>query len=449
MYRTLTGLNFCVNTYRNCSYKVRPLSAALPKIGSKRHEWTKEEDKRLLELIAEKGRAWTEIAAELGIQGSPLKARRRWEVLQPKEGASWNKSEDKDLEQAVKDYTAKGKRLGGRGSWVTIASMLKTNRSPRQCSVRWKNTLLPRQGVALKFTRFQNIRAWGWTDGEISRLCTAIASITNVQDSDESMVKAEEKEPWLLPVSDSELRRCPGYWSYIASKVGTRTPDQCTIKWRILNNPRKHVDMSIDEIKNLVKLVKEHGNRWGFLAKKFFPNQQPVDLQYVYVRWKIIEKQYNIDDMLAIDPFSRLQDYNGETAMRPTDKYGRYDPNGKLIKVKVRSIASVFTPYHLAYINAPRSSGNNDKSSFDAWEVSENRFPKSLPPHIMDKLVAAILSHRNDWIAISREVGIPMHKCYRYAKVLGSSIMSIQSVLDNPELEELASRSKVFEPSDD
>ncbi|KAI8319516.1 hypothetical protein GQ54DRAFT_265154, partial [Martensiomyces pterosporus] len=158
-----------------------PLQDAVYK---KRHMWTTDQDDRLRELVASKGNAWTEIAAELGIEGSPMKARRRWEVLQPQKADVWTRSEDTKLARAISDCTQHGHIPGERGWWVAVSQKMSTGRSPRQCYTRWVRTLLPMQG----------------------------------------------SEPWLVIPKNPARNVNSQYWVYVAGQVGTRTPAQCVEK---------------------------------------------------------------------------------------------------------------------------------------------------------------------------------------------------------------------------
>ncbi|PIA18214.1 hypothetical protein COEREDRAFT_39471, partial [Coemansia reversa NRRL 1564] len=156
--------------------------------GEKRHSWTDEEDRLLKEYVAKNGTSWTKLAAALGMKGSPMKLRSRWRLLQTVKEKSWSNDEDADLIKAIHEYMQDGHVLGDNGSWVAVADKLQTGRTPSQCYKRWTDALLPRQGRA----------------------------------------------PWLLIDSGLSGYRLRNFWVYVASRVGTRTPAQCSRKWNSL-----------------------------------------------------------------------------------------------------------------------------------------------------------------------------------------------------------------------
>ncbi|KAJ2000808.1 hypothetical protein H4R26_004444, partial [Coemansia thaxteri] len=314
---------------------IRRTSSALARPESPqggRHKWTPEQDARLKDLVAARGNAWKSIAGELEIQGSPSKVRRRWETLQPSNANMWTKAEDTDLARAIQEYTAEGHALGDYGSWVAVSGKLKTRRTPRQCFSRWTLTLMPRQGKALPFTRFESISAWRWSEDERRKLKAAVAGIELAQEDPAAFNMTQKLEPWLLIEYDPNGQLLPHYWSFIASRVGTRTAAQCKAKWQLLSGPAKQAPMCLDETKRLVSLVKTYGSSWEMLVARFFPTRTPRDIQYTYALWTRTEKKFGVD-LLTIDPFSMIQDYDGMTALRPTGSNGEYSADGPLVRI--------------------------------------------------------------------------------------------------------------------
>ncbi|KAJ1892563.1 hypothetical protein LPJ66_006272 [Kickxella alabastrina] len=407
-------------------------------VHKKRHRWTAEQDARLVQMVDEKGPAWSAIAGELGIQGSALKVRRRWEVLQPKHGSAWSKAEDTDLANIIGQHTELGYALGDMGLWVKVSQQLKTNRSPRQSHARWTKTLLPRQGKALPFTRFERIRGWVWSDEEVGRLRAAVAVVSESSDSQNAIDCAQEFEPWLLIGINTAETLKPQYWTSIASQVGTRTAAQCVSKWNNLLGQLKGTSITTDQAKRLAALVKTHGRKWGFLAHNYFPDQSPVDLCYAYSLWRRVEKKYGVD-LLNIDPFSMIRDFDGRSAMRPTGADGNYDPNGSVVRVFKSGSSSFMTPYTLALANT--SFRKRKSGMLRVIGLVHNPHGGLLPVKAIDKLVAALSRHSNDWVSISREVGLPITVCRRYAEGLASSLNSVKDIISNLELDDLASKS--------
>ncbi|KAJ2889628.1 hypothetical protein GGI21_006493, partial [Coemansia aciculifera] len=233
-----------------------PISPPPPDLASGRHKWTKAQDDQLRILVDEMGHSWKAIASKLSIQGSPSKVRRRWEEIQPKLLGKWTKSEDSDLAQAIQKYTESGRKMGEHGSWVAVARMLQTNRSPRQCFTRWTQALLPHQGKALPFTRLTSIRGWRWSESEVALLNAAMAAIEQVPDPPDTVRRAQTHEPWLLVARDPEGQFLPHYWTFIASCVGTRTAAQCKAKWMTICKQAQPAAMSTEEARRLAQLVK-------------------------------------------------------------------------------------------------------------------------------------------------------------------------------------------------
>ncbi|KAJ2850110.1 hypothetical protein IWW36_002165 [Coemansia brasiliensis] len=412
-------------------------TASLASLPNDRYQWTKERDKLLVELVTNKGDAtWADIAKQLGIKGDPGKARSRWKVLQPKEHTTWTGIEDRELHQAIKDYMRAGNAFGQRGMWVYVAKQLTTNRSPQQCHSRWTNALLPRQGKVIEYTRFERIRGWLWHTEELVRLEKAIRQIKNVQDSASETILVTQKEPWLLPDDVTQGNRMRQYWMYVASRVRTRTPMQCRRKWVSYLQNSSSASISIEEVKRLAELVKSCGSKWKFLAFNYFPGKEPKELCSAYRSWQRIERIYKVD-LLQIDPFARLQGYNGRSAWRPTGKDGFYDPNGQLVRVSLRGKMSILAPYVLACMHVihpkrrPRSVGLSLWSAFGGKKAS---------PEVIDQLVAALVTYGNDWISISRSLNMPMLACRRLAENLSTKLPLVRRRIRSAELDSLISK---------
>ncbi|KAJ1997149.1 hypothetical protein H4R26_005938, partial [Coemansia thaxteri] len=63
---------------------------------------------------------------------------------------------------------------------------------------------------------------------------------------------------------------------------------------------------------------------------------------------------------------------------------------------------------------------------------------RMLSNELIDKVVAAISLHKNDWVSISRDVGLPIHTCRKYAEGLADKLVSIQHAISDQDLDRLA-----------
>ncbi|KAJ2159769.1 hypothetical protein GGF46_002764 [Coemansia sp. RSA 552] len=400
--------------------------------------WTEEQNERLLRLVSNKtGISWKAVAAELGVEGNPAKVRSHWAALKSKRGGSWTKKEDSILAQAIQEHVGSGHAVGEWGTWVFAAEKLGFSRTPMECQTRWRNPLLPRQGKATAVTRFENIRGWRWHEDELSRLHNTIEWITQVRDSNRELDCVAQTEPWLVVNQASPKKQMGQFWVFVASQVGTRTSHQCHRKWDALSWGEKLGRMANVDAKRLAELVEKHGPRWNFLSQAYFPDQHPPHLQSLYRRWKAMGKKHNID-MLKFDPFARLQSFDGNTALRPTGKDGRYDPAGPLVRVYKSGPTSSLTPYVLALVNARfrfKSPGQ-----LKAIKMPGTAKRLHIPPEILDTLLAAITHHKNDWISISRSTGLPISQCREYAEVLAKSLPQIKQMIHDADIEQLANR---------
>ncbi|KAJ2408568.1 hypothetical protein J3F80_001997 [Coemansia sp. RSA 2526] len=409
-----------------------------PKVATQRYRWTKERDEQLKHLIANRnGRTLSDIAKELGITGDPVKVQSRLKVLQAKEHGMWTKREDTDLTAAIQRCTQAGHTLGDHASWVFVARRLKTNRTPSQCQSRWVRTLFPKQGMRVEHSRFSNIRAWAWQPDETDRLRRVLDQITRVRDPDTEVQRAAETEPWLLVNQLNQGNRVTQFWKYIASCVGTRTPMQCRRKWEDIAFKNKSTEMTTQDAVRLAQLVKTRGTKWQLLVKEEFPDKTAQSLWYTHTRWKSMEKKYGVD-FLQIDPKVRLRNYDGRTALRPTGADGFYDPNGPLARVYTPSKTSALTPYVLSCINSRFQF--RDQTGLQIVRLPGSSAQTRISPATVDKLMAAISSHKDDWISISRAMKLPPSKCRKYAEALATKIPLIKRLLHNAEIAELGTK---------
>ncbi|KAJ1956775.1 Myblike DNAbinding domain-containing protein [Linderina pennispora] len=409
-----------------------------------RIKWTEDMDETLQQLVAEHGHAWTRIATALNLKGKAMHVRRRWESLQPMTRSMWTKAEDAKLARAITNLMARDISPQEHGWWVMVAEEVGTGRTPRQCQARWAKTLIPRQGRVPSAVRFDGIALWHWTPDEEQRLRQTIKCIETVADQPDVVEQCEKDEPWLLFSRNTPPRY---FWNFVSSQVGPRTPAQCISKWFALNKSAKSQvtsAMTCEDIVRLVKFVRtQDTKRWIEWTKKF-PGYTWKQLYSAYRNWCTLEQRYKTD-LLSIDPLSMIQDFDGRSAMRPTDSNGYYDKDGELVKVTFPGKAGPLGPYILALMKyyPPGSRRAGYVQSFARLgNASGLGAGGRMSSETMDKLVSAITRYRNDWVGISREMGLPIRQCRRHADALAKRLGSVQRLITDPELEELEKHTK-------
>ncbi|KAJ2841800.1 hypothetical protein J3B02_005775 [Coemansia erecta] len=204
----------------------------------------------------------------------------------------------------------------------------------------------------------------------------------------------------------------------------------------ILVSRKTQQPVTIEEAQRLARLVRKYGRRWSYIHRTHFPDRNPDELTYMFKQWERLGKRYNVD-LLDVDPFSMISDFDGERAMRPTGPDGNYHPNGPLSQVFKSGHASFLTPYTLALSNIYMRKGSvKIIRALSLAGDSDSMSP--LPAKSIDKLIAAIGRHQNDWISISKEVGTSIKQCRQYALILASSITSIRNIISDPDMDSLA-----------
>ena len=117
------------------SPKATKITANGTKKAINRGRWTKEEDKKLKQLIETQGERWEFIATKYPDR-TDVQCQQRWsKVINPdiKKG-TWSKEEDEQLLDLVKKY--------GPKRWTLIAKHVK-GRIGKQCRERWHDHLKP------------------------------------------------------------------------------------------------------------------------------------------------------------------------------------------------------------------------------------------------------------------------------------------------------------------
>ncbi|KAI8319818.1 hypothetical protein GQ54DRAFT_278852, partial [Martensiomyces pterosporus] len=151
----------------------------------RRHHWTKDEDKTLLDLVDKHGTKWSLVRDQMNLDINRMGYRRRWEVLQSTNRGKWTLAEDLQMRQVVRTLRAESQKMGEHGWWVSVADALGTGRSPRDCHLRWHNALKSVGGA----------------------------------------------EPWLVLSARSSSNLPRGFWKQVAELVGARTAQQCRTEW--------------------------------------------------------------------------------------------------------------------------------------------------------------------------------------------------------------------------
>ncbi|KAG0235751.1 Myblike DNAbinding domain-containing protein [Actinomortierella wolfii] len=205
-------------------------------------DWSKDETKRLLELVEElQGRDWNEIARRLGTKRTAAQCFRYYHI---KGGAKavprpWTEEEDMILTEAVNTF--------GENSWNQVSEYL-DGRSAPQCLQRWVKGVNP------------VIRRGRWTSDEDAALKKAVELIevdgkikwTKVQDFVLGRTDVQCRERYMNVLApnisygfwdEDETNKLlklvekhgTSKWALIASEMGGRTDNQCWRRWKVVN----------------------------------------------------------------------------------------------------------------------------------------------------------------------------------------------------------------------
>jgi myb proto-oncogene protein len=189
----------------------------------------------------------------------------------------WTPKEDATLTNAVKKHG---------NNWSRVATMV-PSRSNKQCSLRWKVLLDPRNGTTTRKLPAK------WTPKEDAKLADAVKELgdnnwldiatlipgrTNLQcrrrwvcfvdpDLNESVWKA--KEDGKLTAAVTKLGK---NWVRVAELVPGRTRIQCAERWRVHMDPNiglnKTGKWTVKEDTRLTEAVAEHGdNNWAVVGE--------------------------------------------------------------------------------------------------------------------------------------------------------------------------------------
>ncbi|KAK8933336.1 hypothetical protein KSP39_PZI015971 [Platanthera zijinensis] len=202
------------------------------------NSWTLLEDKKLLFTVQERGLYnWIDIAVTLGTDRTPFQCLVRYQrSLNPHIlNREWTSDEDAKLHDAVETF--------GDNNWQIVASHL-DGRTSNQCSVRWRNTLLP-----------ERKRVGRWSVEEDKRLKVSVT---------------------LFGAKD---------WKKIAHFVPGRTQSQCRERWLNCLDPSLNLERWTDvEDSKLLAAIAEHGHSWSKVAASI-PGRTD---NHCRRRWKVL-----------------------------------------------------------------------------------------------------------------------------------------------------------------
>ncbi|KAM7449052.1 Myblike DNAbinding domain-containing protein [Porites harrisoni] len=200
-----------------------------------RTPWTKDEDKKLLQLAKDPNMTWVDIAQTLQTKRTPIHCYERYQRSLNKNllKSKWTPEDDKLLLDVV--------RVVGVGNWARVASFLE-GRQGDQCMHRYTQTL-------------QMVRKGKWTEEEDELLRKAIEKYGTSWNKLSEMVPGRSgpqcRERWVnaldpkidkgawTKIQDQKLlenveKFGQGNWSKIARAIGNRTDNQCWRRWIVL-----------------------------------------------------------------------------------------------------------------------------------------------------------------------------------------------------------------------
>jgi hypothetical protein len=279
-----------VKTRTGDECRIRWFSHDDPRI-NKSDEWPTEETKKLLELsIKYQGRNWVAIARELGTNRTPMQCFQRYQRSHNPSiiKQEFTKEEDKKLLELVQQHGF---------NWEVIALSMH-GRTASQCNHRYNNTAIqtiksgrwtPREDVQLILAK-KAFEKWtqiaDYVPGRTGMKCRE--RFSNVLDPDCSVSKNRH---WTPEEDDKlfELVRIhgAGNWAKISEAIGDRTDNQCYRRWR--NCAEKRSPEEYAEYKKRLSLKRKHvlGN---FVGRK--KNRPKVELDAL----DIPEGDQNSDD---------------------------------------------------------------------------------------------------------------------------------------------------------
>ncbi|XP_020593302.1 myb-like protein L, partial [Phalaenopsis equestris] len=200
--------------------------------------WTSMEDKKLLFIVQDRGLYdWIGIALTLGTNRTPFQCLARYQrSLNPHIlNREWTSKEDAKLCTAVETF--------GNNNWQLVASHL-DGRTSNQCSVRWRNTLLPER---------KKVGRWSIDEDKRLKIAVILFGAKNwkkIAQFIPGRTQSQSRERWLNCLDPSlNLERWTeeedakffaaiaehGHsWSKVAACIPGRTDNQCRRRWKVL-----------------------------------------------------------------------------------------------------------------------------------------------------------------------------------------------------------------------
>ncbi|KAK4518713.1 uncharacterized protein ATC70_008935 [Mucor velutinosus] len=185
-----------------------------------RCNWTKEEDQKLLDLIAAHGKRWTMLSSHF-VDRSPSNVMNRYRLLMDSSTRGpWAKEELKALEKA-----GQGKAFHEIQDWKAIQSQLPRQRPTYMIKQTYKHSIDP------------NIKHGKWSEEEIEKLTSLIH-------------RYGEKN-----------------MQQVALMMGSRTARQCLERWRWQMTNEKKGRFSKEEGDQILDAVSKYGENFAVVAK--------------------------------------------------------------------------------------------------------------------------------------------------------------------------------------
>ncbi|KAG9449394.1 hypothetical protein H6P81_009359 [Aristolochia fimbriata] len=200
--------------------------------------WSRQEDKKLLSIIQERGiYNWIQLATLMGMNRTPCQCLIRYQrsLNGYSVNKDWTKDEDAQLRAVVGAL--------GEDDWQLIASHLK-GRTGRQCYERWLKTLHPSRKRVGRWTVDEDkhlkaavlifgAKSWqkiaGFVPGRTQVQCRE--RWCNVLDPSLNLEAWTEEEDFKLKAAITQHGHC---WSKVAALVPPRTDNQCRRRWKVL-----------------------------------------------------------------------------------------------------------------------------------------------------------------------------------------------------------------------